>query len=143
MINPQHLLDQAERLLDWPATGRPRQADIKRAISTAYYAIFHAVMSAVADQIVGAGRRTRSLYVLVYRSIDHVTLRMLCQEITKSTLAPKYRVVAPSGRFHSSLTLFAERVIIYWKSATLAIMTPCFGFPSQVQHSLFRLRARL
>src|SRR4051812_23844282 len=68
-------------------------------------------MSAVADQIVGAGRRTRSLYVLVYRSIDHVTLRMLCQEITKSTLAPKYRVVAPSGRFHSSLTLFAERVI--------------------------------
>ena len=38
--NPEHLLDQAERLAA-TGTGAPRQTNLRRAISAAYYAVFH------------------------------------------------------------------------------------------------------
>ena len=68
-------------------------------------------MSAAADQLVGADRRARNLYTLVYRSADHGSLRALCQDITKSTLAPKYGAFAPTGGFNSDLRLFATSVV--------------------------------
>jgi hypothetical protein len=39
-MNPQHLLDLAEQIARG-GTGRPRQSDLRRAVSTAYYALFH------------------------------------------------------------------------------------------------------
>ena len=96
-----------------PGSGRPRQADLRRAISAAYYAVFHAVMSAAADQIVGVGadRNTPNLYTLVYRSADHGSLRALCQDITKSILAAKYVPFAPPGGFNSNLKSFAAELV--------------------------------
>jgi hypothetical protein len=44
-MNPRHLLEQAERLAT-EGTGRPRQADLRRAASTAYYALFHLLTQA-------------------------------------------------------------------------------------------------
>jgi uncharacterized protein (UPF0332 family) len=52
ILNPDQLFEQAEKLIAIPA-GRPRQVDIRRAISSAYYAIFHAIITAAADQFVG------------------------------------------------------------------------------------------
>ena len=77
-----------------------------------YYAVFHAVMNAAADQIVGVGadRSAPNLYTLVYRSVDHASLRGLCQDITRSTLAPKYAPFAPAGGFNSNLKSFAAEV---------------------------------
>jgi len=68
-------------------------------------------MSAAADQIVGANRRANNLYTLVYRSADHASLRTLCKDIRKSTLAPQYVPFAPSGGFDSDLKLFANEVV--------------------------------
>ncbi len=34
---------------------KPRQADLKRAISTAYYALFHAMAKDASDMLVGVG----------------------------------------------------------------------------------------
>ena len=34
---------------------KPRQSDLKRSISTAYYALFHAIAKDAADLLVGAG----------------------------------------------------------------------------------------
>jgi hypothetical protein len=42
VIDPDHLLKQAQRLARPPRPGAPRQADLRRAVSSAYYAIFHA-----------------------------------------------------------------------------------------------------
>src|SRR5215216_7618181 len=42
ILNPEHLFDQAEKLILSPPAGRPRQVDIRRAISAAYYGVFHA-----------------------------------------------------------------------------------------------------
>ena len=40
MLFPQHLLEQAKHLAS-RETKRPRQASLRRAVSTAYYALFH------------------------------------------------------------------------------------------------------
>src|SRR5947207_6601479 len=55
--NPEHLLQQAEKLIGAPTLGQPRQVDIRRAISAAYYALFHAASIEAADNLVGARNR--------------------------------------------------------------------------------------
>src|ERR1700691_675527 len=77
ILNPEHLLEQANRLIAPPPAGPPRQVDVRRAISAAYYAVFHATLAAAADQLVGVTKRASSGYTLVYRSIDHKELREL------------------------------------------------------------------
>jgi hypothetical protein len=82
-LDPEHLCDQAERLVAPPPAGPPRQVDIRRAVSAAYYAIFHASVTAAADQIVGRTKRAGSEYGLVCRSIDHRWLRELCDDVKR------------------------------------------------------------
>jgi hypothetical protein len=53
ILNPEHLLEQAERLIEPPPAGPPRQVDIRRAISSAYYAVFHATLAAAARRFGG------------------------------------------------------------------------------------------
>src|SRR5262249_25719796 len=64
ILDPEHLFDQADRLVAPPPAGPPRQADVRRAISAAYYAVFHGTLAAVADHLraraSGAPASTRS-----------------------------------------------------------------------------------
>lgn len=105
ILSPEHLLDQADRLIVPPA-GAPRQADLRRAISNAYYSLFHAVATAAADDFVGRTKRSSPRYALVYRSIDHGSLRKLCEDAVKSTLPSKYSRYAPMGGFDAELLAF-------------------------------------
>jgi hypothetical protein len=51
---------------------KPRQADLKRAISTAYYALFHAFAKDAADLLVGTGtNRPNKAWKQTYRSLEH------------------------------------------------------------------------
>lgn len=70
---PRALLDTAEALAR--RTRVPRRADLRRAVSTAYYALFHALASEVADRLVGARRRFTPAWVRVYRALEHGTVR--------------------------------------------------------------------
>jgi uncharacterized protein (UPF0332 family) len=101
--NPDHLLEQAARL----AAGRPRQAELRRAISTAYYRLFHFCLAAVADKFVGKTQRKTSRYALVYRGIAHRTLRELCVEARKQKAASRYTQFIPDGGFSPGLHIFA------------------------------------
>lgn len=53
--------------------GRPKQASMRRAASTAYYALFHALLEVFADQAVGSGAPW-DVYEQVYRFPDHASL---------------------------------------------------------------------
>ena len=110
ILNPDHLFEQASRLISAQA-GRPRQADIRRAISAAYYAIFHATITASVDQFVGVTNRDRSRYGLVYRSVSHAWLRDLCKEVQKPTLSNRFKPYAPSTGFGPNITTFAAAVV--------------------------------
>ncbi|MGC2778810.1 MAG: hypothetical protein WA418_24590 [Bradyrhizobium sp.] len=108
ILNPEHLFEQAEKLVAPPSAGPPRQVDIRRAISSAYYGIFHAILTAAADQFVGVTKRSTSQYALVYRSVDHSGLRALCEEVKKPTLKPKYVPHAPANGFGPNIVAFAS-----------------------------------
>ena len=79
-MDPAHLIDTARKLLDSRA-GRPRQADLKRAISTAYYAMFHALCRNSADCLVGktGAKKSRRAWRQMYRSTEHGFARAQCE----------------------------------------------------------------
>jgi hypothetical protein len=111
ILNSEHLFEQADKLISPPPAGPPRQVDIMRAISAAYYGVFHATITAAADQFVGVTKRSTSQYALVYRSVDHGWLRTLCEEVKKSTLTAKYAPHAPSNGFGPNIVAFSAAVL--------------------------------
>jgi uncharacterized protein (UPF0332 family) len=106
ILNPDHLFEQAEKLIT-PQAGRPRQVDVRRAISAAYYAIFHAILTAATDQFIGVANRDESRYGLVYRSVDHGWLRKLCEEVQKPTPSSRFRRYVPAAGFGANIVAFA------------------------------------
>ena len=76
-MNWLHLLEAAKLLAGQtgaPAPpGRPRQAMIKRAVSTAYYAMFHALYHSNANALIGAstGPSHPPAWTGTYRALEH------------------------------------------------------------------------
>jgi hypothetical protein len=85
--------------------------DLRRAISDAYYGIFHATLAAAADQFVGASKRATSHYALVYRSVSHGVIRELCLEIKKQTLPRLLARHAPPAGFGANMMAYSEVVV--------------------------------
>ncbi len=74
-MNLNHLIDAA-RLLSGdtgtPTRGRPRQIMLRKAISAAYYALFHALCSSNANTLVGTLLPANRLaWLRTYRALDH------------------------------------------------------------------------
>jgi uncharacterized protein (UPF0332 family) len=105
-FSSEHLFEQAESLIAAPS-GRPRQADVRRAISTAYYGLFHAIITAAADLYVGKTNRDTSRYGLVYRTVNHDWLRDLCKEVQKPTVTHRFKPYAPPEGFGANIVAFA------------------------------------
>lgn len=63
---------------------KPRQSDLKRSISTAYYALFHAFGKDAADLLVGGGpARSDKAWAHAYRGLEHGFAKNACKEIYK------------------------------------------------------------
>lgn len=122
--DPDHLLDQADRLIASTGGGTARQVDVRRAISNAYYALFHAVMTEATDDLVGRTHRQTPRYMLVYRGVDHRTLRRLCEDIVKQNLPGRYSRFAPEGGFGPDLQFFAKTLVDLQDSRHLADYDP-------------------
>ena len=62
--------------------GRPRQADLRRAVSAAYYAMFHALARSCANTLVGSTRASRdqTAWRQAYRSLEHGHARRQCND---------------------------------------------------------------
>jgi len=107
ILNPDHFFDQARRLVRPLSAGAPRQVDLRRAISGAYYGVFHFALTALADEFVGKTKRASSRYALVYRSVDHRIFRDLCSEAKKPTPAARYAPYLPKHGFGPHIQAFA------------------------------------
>lgn len=76
-MNWEQLIAIARRLADAPEhgerRGRPQQMQLSKAISAAYYAMFHALARSNADTLIGASPPFRTLpaWVQAYRALDH------------------------------------------------------------------------
>jgi uncharacterized protein (UPF0332 family) len=78
-LEPTDFLSTALNLLD--ANGDPpRETNLRRACSTAYYALFHALCRTCANTLVGEGaaQTTKRAWTQAYRALDHKFARDSC-----------------------------------------------------------------
>ncbi len=73
------LIATSRALLD-ASVRRPRESDLRRAISTVYYALFHCLAECCADTLVGGKRadRTERAWLQVFRALEHGAARDRC-----------------------------------------------------------------
>lgn len=78
------LIESAKKLVRVDSRTRPRQSDLRRSISSAYYAVFHALAKTCADSLVGKtkSRRPNKAWVEVYRGLDHGVAKTACEAAT-------------------------------------------------------------
>lgn len=125
--DPTHLFEQAEALVAGGATGQPRQASLRRAISTAYYGLFHFTLTAAADMVVGSSNRATNRYSLVYRSIDHGRLMTLCRQLRGTEAERPVKLYEPSDGF-GPIADFARLVCELHELRNLADYDPLRDF---------------
>ena len=66
-------------------TKRPTQSEIRRSISSSYYAVFHALARTCANSLVGKtpSRRPNKAWVEVYRGLNHGVCQKACEQASK------------------------------------------------------------
>src|SRR5258708_3464572 len=85
-FDPEHLFQEAVRLTGpFASENEPRQTDLRRAISAAYYGLFHFTLTAATGLFFAA--RPSDEYAMAYRSVRHEWLRALCEQLQRKQLA--------------------------------------------------------
>lgn len=89
-LKPLDLISSAH-LLVASSKGKPSQANLRRATSAAYYALFHCLARASADLFVGGpgAERSKHAWKQVYRAIDHGSAKTACLDGAIVTKFPK------------------------------------------------------
>ena len=79
-MTPHNFIATARELSRADRRGRPRETNLRRAISTAYYAQFHCLAVCCADMLVGGpgSNRSRPAWRQVYRALQHGIVRNRC-----------------------------------------------------------------
>jgi hypothetical protein len=128
--DPDSLFDQADALVH----SHKNETDLRRAISTAYYGVFHFTLRALADWIVGATHRSAARYVLVYRSVDHKVLKVLCDQFRGAKLNAGVQPYEPAGGF-GPIESFARAVLNLFENRISADYDPAYAFdPAEVSN---------
>ena len=78
----QDLLQQARHLANLDPK-RPKQASLRRSVSTAYYALFHFLIEETTGLIIGTGSRVAPLRQLAGRAFVHGKMKTLCSQFVK------------------------------------------------------------
>ena len=79
-MNPHDLIKIARELASGSVSGtrgRPRQAELRRAVSTAYYALFHALAHCCANRLAGSVS-AGAAWIQTYRALEHGHARNQC-----------------------------------------------------------------
>lgn len=76
-------------LAEGGAESPPSDAQLRRAVSSAYYALFHRVLRAGAERFMGPGSEARPGYNLIYRGFTHSRLKDVCKRLDVTSLAPR------------------------------------------------------
>jgi len=79
------LLQQA-RELALRDPGKPRQVNLRRAVSAAYYALFHALIDEACRLMFGAGHEDAPYRHVLGRAFTHSTMKQACTAFSGGTL---------------------------------------------------------
>jgi hypothetical protein len=113
MISVDDLLLLARQEARPSGKGRPIHTILRRAVSTAYYAIFHALCEANAKEFVGIHRNAAAwkTKVIFYRALDHGKTRERCQRASAGQLSLKLQNSLGIVAFPQDLRDFAETFV--------------------------------
>lgn len=125
MLDPQQLLEIAREQTDPPGAGAPRQVVLRRAVSTAYYATFHALSRAATTNFVPANAGKSR--VLFYRSLDHGRVRERCKKLGLNPLPTPERSFFSMQSFEQRLRDFANGFVSLQESRHRCDYDPEFG----------------
>ena len=79
----QHNLENARALAELDKR-RPREGSLRRAVSTAYYALFQALCETCANSLVG-WNRPWEVYTPIFRAVDHVRAAQVLRDSSFAT----------------------------------------------------------
>lgn len=79
-------LQQASELARIDATGRPKQANLRRAISAAYYALFHYLVDQSCRNSIGTRHIQAPCRQVVGRAFEHKSIKDACRSFAGGTL---------------------------------------------------------
>ena len=77
-MNSHDLIETARGLTEL-SPRRPSQANLRRALSTAYYATFHCLAATIADALMGKDRG--DAWHQTYRALEHGSARRACKNM--------------------------------------------------------------
>ncbi len=80
-MKPLDFIVTARDLVHANSKGRTRETNIRRAVSTTYYALFHCLATSNANMLVGGpgARRSQPAWRQTYRALQHGTARQRCE----------------------------------------------------------------
>ena len=105
MLDPDALLRVARALAAGPSPG---DAELRRAISSAYYALFHTTLKRAAVRFVGAPHSHTPAYALIYRGFVHGRMKDVCRAVDRPILGQRHQTllqrtsVSPEARAFAS-----------------------------------------
>lgn len=142
-IDPKHLLDLAKRLVG-PAPSAP-EADLRRGISTAYYALFHLLIKeAMSNFVSDVAFRTK-----VGRAFQHGAMRSVCDKynprpdkktgdyVTQEGQGFPSQVIAPGVRLiaETFVSLYEARETADYDDAATVQHTEALAAVQQVEQA--------
>lgn len=128
-MSPNRLLRLARRLAEGAhgtRPGRPDPVELQRAVSTIYYALFHALARCVADTLTATSRAARSqpAWVQAYRAVNYGIVKERCRRQSHMELFPseirafaRFLVAMQHHRHEADydpMASFARAQVIQW-----------------------------
>lgn len=113
-MQPLDFITTARRLATGSRRGRPLETDLRRSISTTYYALFHCLANCCADTVVGGvgSNRSRPAWNQAYRALEHGLTRRRCDNLNMM------------ARFPADIQKFGESFVFMQRLRHLADYDP-------------------
>ena len=132
IIDPDDLLQIAKRLAKSDMKQeqeRPRETELRQAVSATYYALFHTLARCGADSLVGKQTKANDrIWTQAYRALNHGTARKQCARKEVETLfSPDIQGFASSFEFmqearhradYDPLASFSRFQVLNWIGET-------------------------
>ena len=91
MSRPSELFAVAQHLIIASEGSPAADAMLRRAVSAASYAVFHAILRAAATRFAGAGGEGTAGFAVIYRGFDHGQMKEVTAALVRPTVPERYR----------------------------------------------------
>lgn len=125
MLDPDDLLHLADTLRRVEVES---DAGLRRAVSTAYYALFHAATAAAAERFVGSDGSATGAYALIRRGFEHTAMRVACDELDRPSLRPRVAKALGQSGISAEARTFAAAFVTLQGLRNLADYDPQAAF---------------